>query len=271
MLKEELSKIVENEYALPEGIDDYLIVKQVILVLSSPDPELRDKLAYRILYNWLLEKKLLQDEQLENLLEDAISQSMLFNGMGQAGTDTIFLRSFSSLLIALILIRDNKDHFLAEHTIRKVMNTLVRYCREEKDYRSYVEGKGWAHAAAHISDALDECVRSRYIGLTECKLVWSGLKKLLENAPEVFNSEEDERIATAATAMVELGKVPLSLICEWLMDVRLPMENDIHLRHIRINFKHFTRCFRMRLQKKGLLPAENKLIIIEEKFNPYMR
>lgn len=46
--------------------------------------------------------------------------------------------------------------------------------------------------------------------------MWSGLNSILESAPEVFSSEEDERIATTVTAMVELGKVPLSVICEWL-------------------------------------------------------
>jgi hypothetical protein len=140
-------------------------------------------------------------------------------------------------------------------------------CKREKDYRGFVQGKGWAHAAAHIFDALDECVRSRYIGLEECKLVWSGLYTLLENAPEVFNSEEDERIATAVAAMVELGKVPLSVICEWLMDVKLPGDNDINQGHMRVNFKHDTWIFTKKARRtefvihKGTDPSANKYIV----------
>ncbi|OPH47042.1 hypothetical protein BC351_40410 [Paenibacillus ferrarius] len=270
VLKEELRIIVGNNFSLPQGIDEYSMVQQVVDLLSSTDPELRDKLAYRILDNWLLEKKLLPDEQLVKLLNNAISHNMLFNRIGEVGTDSIFLRSFSSLLIALLLIRDNRDQYLTENKVRKIMNTLITYCKSEKDYRGYVEGKGWAHAAAHISDALDECVRNRYVGLEECKLVWSGLNSILESAPEVFSSEEDERIATTVTAMVELGKVPLSVICEWLMDVKLPTVNELTRRHSRINFKHFTRCLMIRLSEKGLLGAENDLIRVERRFNPYI-
>lgn len=155
MLKEELRIIVGNNFSLPQGIDEYSMVQQVVDLLSSTDPELRDKLAYRILNNWLLEKKLLPDEQLVKLLDNAISHNMLFNRIGEVGTDSIFLRSFSSLLIALLLIRDNRDQYLTENKVHKIMNTLITYCKSEKDYRGYVEGKGWAHAAAHISDALD--------------------------------------------------------------------------------------------------------------------
>ncbi|NOU98680.1 hypothetical protein [Paenibacillus planticolens] len=68
MLKEELRIIVGNNFTLPQGIDENSIVQQVVDLLSSTDPELRDKLAYRILHNWLLEKKLLQDEKLNGSL-----------------------------------------------------------------------------------------------------------------------------------------------------------------------------------------------------------
>lgn len=268
MIKEELRKIVENGYAVPEGADEYPMVQKVIQVLGSIDPELRDDLGYDILQNWLVEQSLLTKEQLEDLLVYSISDEMLLKQIGESGTDSVFLRTFSSLLIALLLIRDNRDHFLQETTFQNVMNTLVNYCKQERDFRGYVAEKGWAHAAAHVSDAIDECVRSRFTRSNDCQFLWSGLRALLENAPDVFNTEEDERIATAVTAMVELKKVSIKTICEWLNLVELPAEKEIRFRYRRINFKLFVRCLFMRLKEKGLLGEEQEIISVEHRFNP---
>lgn len=54
------------------------------------------------------------------------------------------------------------------------------------------------------------------------------------------------------------------------MDVKLPTVNQLTRRHSRINFKHFTRCLMIRLSEKGLLGAENDLIRVERRFNPYI-
>lgn len=268
MIKEELRKIVVNGYAVPEEVKEFTMVQKVVQVLGSTDPELRDDLGYDILQNWLVEQSRLTNEQLEDLLVYAISDEMLLKQVGESGTDSVFLRSFSSLLIALLLIRDNRDQYLPESTFRILMNNLVNYCKQERDYRGYDEEKGWAHAPAHVSDAIDECVRSRYTGAEECQYLWSGLLALLENAPDVFNTEEDERIATAVTAMVELEKVPLNTVCEWLNQVDLPAEKDMRLRYRRINFKHFVRSLFMRLKEKGLLSEEQAILAVEHRFNP---
>lgn len=268
MIKEEFRTIVENGYAVPKGADEYRMVQKVVQVLGSTDPELRDDLGYDILQNWLVEQSLLTNEQVEDLLLHSISDEMLLKQIGESGTDTVFLRTFSSLLIALLLIRDNRDQFLQGSSFQKVMHTLVNYCHQDRDFRGYVAEKGWAHAAAHVSDAIDECVRSRYTGLEECQFLWSGLRALMESAPDVFNTEEDERIATAVAAMVELNKAPLKTVCEWLNQVELPAEKEIQFRYRRNNFKHFVRCLFMRLQEKGLLNEEQEIIAVEHRFNP---
>lgn len=266
MIKDMLREIEKNQFTLPEGTDEYQIVRQVVGVLGETDSELRE-LGYTVLQNWLLDKNVLTDEQMKELLNQAISKDMLFSGITETESDHVFLRSFSLLLIGLLLIRDNRDGFLDETTFREVMTSLVTYCKQEKDLRGFVEGKGWAHAAAHASDAVDECVRNRYIGLEDCKVLWTGLSELLTNAPHVFNAEEDERIATAVTAMVEPGKVPLLTLCEWLMQIEVSKGNDIQLRYRRINFKHFIRSLTIRLLEKGF--HEQKLLELEHRFNPY--
>ncbi|MFH5779929.1 DUF2785 domain-containing protein [Heyndrickxia oleronia] len=269
MLKEQLYEIIRHNYALPKGLDEFEAVQQVIGVLGSTDAEVRDELGYRILANWLLRKNFLTGSQLSILLEQAISDDMLFFKIGEAESDHVFKRTFSALLIALILIRDNREEFLGEAAFFQALERINLYCRLEKDYRSYVEGKGWAHGPAHISDAIDECVRHRFTGLDECSKLWEGLLHLIDGAPHVYDAEEDERITIPIIAMVESGKVPFSTLCRWLERIELPAEKDLISMTRRINIKHFIRCLIFGLLGKGLGKVED-LIIIERKFNPFV-
>jgi hypothetical protein len=271
--------IQKNDYRLPEGLDEFEAVKLVMRSLSSSNGELRDDLGYTILVKWLVKENILNGNQLKNILKEAISDDMLYFKIGESGTDSVFQRSFSSLLIALVLFRDNQEQFLSEREFTDTFNRLVEYCKLEKDFRSYVKGKGWAHAPAHISDALDECVRNRYTDHGKCKVLWGSLKTLIENAPHVFDAEEDERIATPVIAMVELEMVQFTDLFQWMQKVDIhQLDNDLDDASERyakltkkLNFKHFLRCLYMRMKEKSLIGKEEEESLFEQehKFNPH--
>ncbi len=269
MLKTELQSIVKNNYAIPNGLDEFQAVQQIVTVLGSTDPELRDELGMTILSKWLINQSYLTNEQLEELLHQTISEDFLFHKIGEVNTDSVFLRAFSTLLIALILYRDNQEQFLTEHSFRQAMKHLVTYCEQEKDLRGYVEGKGWAHAAAHVSDAVDECVRSRFTTFDECKDMCKGLFQLLIHAPFVYDAEEDERIVIAVVAMIELEKISLLDLTDWISEIEWSGLSEEWQRYQRVNCKHFLRSLYMRLREKKLLGEnEHKLIELEHRFNP---
>ncbi|QQZ09990.1 DUF2785 domain-containing protein [Heyndrickxia vini] len=264
-MKDVLRQVKENDYKLPHDWDEFTAVQNVINVLGSIDSELRDDLAYSILSHWLLVERFLTGEQLEEILEYAVSNDMLFHKIGEEDTDSIFLRSFSALLIALILIRDNQDEFLHESIYRRVQDKIISYCFLEKDFRSFVDKKGWAHAPAHISDAIDECVLNRFTGLNECQKLWKSLLNLIESATHVFDAEEDERIATAVTSMIKSEKVPLTTLLDWIEQGDVPEKKDLYSMYKKINMKHFIRSLFIRLNGK----KDDQLLEIERKFNPF--
>ncbi|MGE6256751.1 DUF2785 domain-containing protein [Heyndrickxia sporothermodurans] len=271
MIKENLYKIINHQFALPDGLSEYEAVLQIVQILGSTDAELRDDLGYHVLSKWLLEKNFLSATQLEELLNRALSNDMLFHHIGEEETDSVFLRSFSALLIALILIRDNREQFLSESAFRLVMDRVVSYCYLEKDFRSYDEEKGWAHAPAHISDVIDECMINRFVTVDDCNKLWHGLLSLLERAPHVYDAEEDERMATAVTSMIENGKVSLSTLVDWLEEMSVPVRKDIISMNKQINMKHFIRALFFRLHAKNLLPdASQQFISFETKFNRFI-
>ncbi|SDQ80318.1 DUF2785 domain-containing protein [Virgibacillus salinus] len=242
-IKEKLHNLLSKTHIVSDDTDEYKTVLEVVSVLGSTDAELRDELGYQALIKLLIHNNYLTNYELKELLASATSGEMLFYKLGEVGSDSVFLRSFSSLLITLLLYRDNQDKFLSKSEYNSVVELVVSYCRLEKDYRDFVEGKGWAHAPAHASDAIDELVKNRHADIDSCMLLWEGITELVVNAPCVFAAEEDERIATPVLAMIEYEKVPLSTLRTWMKEIPVSEEKL----HEKINVKNFSRCFSNRL------------------------
>ncbi|WP_419962360.1 DUF2785 domain-containing protein [Psychrobacillus sp. BM2] len=180
------------------------IVKSMVEHIGSTDSELRDKLIYSSFYQLIIERNQIEHELLNELLELCLSD-LLFKGIGENQTDTVFTRSFTTLLIALILYRDNEDNFISQYMVFKIKDKLIDYINLEKDLRGYISVKGWAHSIAHVSDAIDELVKSSKIDqkfyLEILKVLWN--KVFVSTYVYVHN--EDERILIPILEMLNNG------------------------------------------------------------------
>jgi len=78
-------------------------------------------------------------------------------------------------------------------------------------------------------------------------------------------------IVNAVVAMVELDKVPIAMLVDWLLQIDCPASRDLASHFRRINYKHFVRSLWIRLNAKELLPSDIDFAAIERKFNPYCR
>lgn len=258
--KQMLRSIVK-EGSRPE--DPFKTVMDVVNILGSTDAELRDELGYGALIELLIHQKQLTHEELRSLWKDSISEEQLFHKIGEEGTDSVFRRSFTSLLITLLIHRDHEDHFLSEGDFQLVLESLIEYCRLEKDHRGLVNEKGWAHAPAHVADAIHECVIHRFATHDHCQQLWSALHDLLNQATKVYDADEDERLATAATSMVLSEKVSLTTMISWLKEIEVG-----EALHIKINQKHFVRCVYLRLLGEGCCIRESEVRHLERLYNP---
>ncbi|WP_313894449.1 DUF2785 domain-containing protein [Psychrobacillus sp.] len=191
------SKIWEEENAV-------IIVKSMMEHIGTTDSELRDQLIYSSFYQFILEKNYLNDELLIELLDMCLND-LLMKGLGENGTDTVFTRSFTSLLIGLILGRDNKNSFLSQSTVYKVKDELIDYMNAEKDLRGYVSGKGWAHSVAHVSDVFDELIKNPNVNQELYFEILTPLWNKVFVSESVYIHDEDERILTPILEMLHNG------------------------------------------------------------------
>jgi hypothetical protein len=132
-----LRAIANNHYQLPEDIDRYSFLQALLQNFDTTDAELRDELTSMILLHAIIDQESagrLSAEQREALLLICIDDAHLFYRIGEAGTDSVFMRSFSSVIVATLLYADEKLHQISEEATRGAETALLRYAREERDW-----------------------------------------------------------------------------------------------------------------------------------------
>jgi hypothetical protein len=133
--------IVQRNYAVPEGESAFALARELSGLLGSPDPELRDNLAYVILGAWIVDQGKFAQPELLSLLDEW--RANLRSGLGESGTDSVLKRSFSALCLASLAEYDLKSPFLGASRYRALLSDALAYIKEERDIRGYDENKGW--------------------------------------------------------------------------------------------------------------------------------
>ena len=206
----ELKKIlteIKNGRKTWEEESKVFIVKSMVEHIGSTDSELRDELIYSSFYQLIIEKNQLEHELLKELLDMCLSD-LLFKGIGENNTDTVFTRSFTTLLIALILFRDNEDNFLSKDMVLKIKDKLIDYINLEKDLRGYVSVKGWAHSIAHVADTIDELVKNQKIDQKFYLEILKALCNKVLVSTSVYVHGEEERLIIPILEMLNNGLNP---------------------------------------------------------------
>ncbi|MDH6442728.1 hypothetical protein M2110_001257 [Paenibacillus sp. PastF-4] len=252
----DLQRIEENDYELRSGEDIKDYVKLMLEHIGDPEPVLRDELIYSTFYKWINEKRWFNDAELRELLWILLDEQHLFYHIGNKEDLTVYTRTFSVLVVALILQRHREKVILDSSEFIKVKQGLIRYYEEERDLRGYMEKEGWAHAAAHGADALDELVLCSESDAEVREEVLAVIQKMLYNDQYIFREEEDERIATIIVTIIDHHLLLQQSITDWILNLAQcgswPRSHSQYVN--RINTKNFLRSlyFRLLLTEKNM-------------------
>jgi hypothetical protein len=268
-LKRELVAVVEAGFGKPPDGVPIELARAALEALGSPDSVLRDELAYRVLAQWIYEG-LLSTEEVRELLLRAASTEMLFAGIGERQTHSVFRRAFSLLVIAVALDRDTREPFLSEREWRRILDSIVSYCEREQDLRAHVDKKGWAHAIAHAADVVDELARSRFASKADARRLFDALRMLVDRADEVFQGEEDERLAIALASLLTSGNVEPAEFHAWFHAAApaAPPTPDFAAQVRRVNWKLVARSLLLRLQREQS-PTADEFSDLDRPFSIY--
>ena len=187
--------------------------------IGHTDSELRDNLIYSGFCRLILEDYLTA-EQLIFLYKSVVSDDYLYYQIHEPNdSDAVFKRSFSALLIQLLLYKDKEHRFLKNEILSETFPVCVSYLQSETDYRGYVAEKGWAHAVAHGSDMLAQVVAHpmyhQFASSTNCL---QALKSCLWTE-YAYIDEEDERMLAVLDELL-LKSLTSDALIEWLEELQ---------------------------------------------------
>ncbi|BDR60921.1 DUF2785 domain-containing protein [Lactobacillus xylocopicola] len=195
--------------------------------VGNLDPHLRDKLVYTLFARGF-NLDAFTSQQVETIIATFIKEQNLFKGIGQPQNDLVFLRTFSALLGGLIIDKDSKQAILADKQRQLLFDWSIAYLNQEKDYRGFVPGKGWAHAVAHGSDFLSATLSHQKFTCTNEDELFTLIKTIWHNMQAPFIDDEEQRIASAFYLGVHAGNVTSAgftrFVCQF--DTSLNQEID---------------------------------------------
>lgn len=253
-LKARLQALAADDYAVPTQLELLPLVLAMGTHIGSPDPELRDTLIYTTLATWI-ERDVFDRRQLNEILKVKLNEQHLFLGLGERDTDTVFMRSFSMLVVVLALSAHRRAPFLLDEELQVIQRKALRYLAGERDRRGYVPGKGWAHAVAHAADALAELAQCDALEAADLQALLDAIHAAVATPETVYTHEEDERLVTAVLHIWRREEMAETAVVAWLTAFipdeadRLPLPEGYYRF---VNVKTFLRSLAFRTQTADL-------------------
>ncbi len=205
--------VLDNSYRVPGDRSLPELTTELVTMLGDPNPARRDRVAYAVLARWVAEG--VYDELLHGL-GDGVAAG-LRNGVGEDGTDTVFRRSYSALVLADAIHRDTAGHLLTDDAVLRWGDLASTWYLRERDLRGHVPGKGWAHTVAHGADLLGALARSRHFGAAELAVLLDVvLNRLVTPTPYGWRHGEEDRLAYVVMAVLHRGVVDAETLTEWV-------------------------------------------------------
>ncbi len=198
-----LQAIVDNGYEVPAGADLAALTRELTELLASATSGLRER-SLDILSNWG-EAGRFSDRDLRDLGEQMSVN--LTTGVGESGTDTVFVRSFSALILEMVVLADllreagvvGMPPLLSKDDVLRWFERALAAFAGEKDFRGCTEANGWAHALAHMSDLLGALARSSHLERAHLERILTAVAdKLIAPTDTVLLFEEDHRMIRGA-------------------------------------------------------------------------
>ena len=190
--KSDLLQLKEEKFSLENKTEKDALALQLLNCLASPDPILRDGIAFEALSYWLRNDQLSQSIyiQMFNHLTHVLNSNVEdFHGVYQ---------SFSILTLSEVARVDRKLPFLTDKQRVYLVKIGTGYLTNLKDYRGFSDKVGFRHGIAHSSDLMLQLTLNPAIKKPQLdKILKSLASQTSANEQHSFINGEPKRIAMA--------------------------------------------------------------------------
>ncbi|SDR22295.1 DUF2785 domain-containing protein [Pseudoxanthomonas sp. CF125] len=141
-----LQLLKQQDFKVDDAATRNTLAIRLLGCLSSPDPALRDGIAYEALTAWLRGNGLEADTRVR-LRDDLYA-------MLQAPDTEGFARPFAALVLSEVARTDRIAPWMTPAERVSMVDQATAYLRSVQDYRGFDNAQGWRHGVAHGSDWL---------------------------------------------------------------------------------------------------------------------
>jgi hypothetical protein len=138
-------------------------------------------------------------------------------GLGEQQSDTVFLRSFSILILTEIIYFDLTHPSFTDVEVQKIVEQALDYFKSEQDLRGFDLEKGWIHAVAHSADLFFVLARNRYASVSDLESIMYALQeKITAPVVHIYLYDEEQRLVRTTMGVLERNLLNLPFLTTWL-------------------------------------------------------
>jgi hypothetical protein len=207
-------RVIADDFTLPAGYSRATLTKALLRLLGSPNPELRETAAYSILDTWI-HRDGYSPAELEAMVNTLLGN--LSAGRGEISGDSVFLRSFSLLILTEIVYHDLRRPSLSPGNVRRVLEEALAYFAAEQDLRGYELEKGWIHTVAHAADLFFVLAQHEALEAADLSCILAGVaEKVAAPVAHIYLCDEETRLVRAVMAVLQRDLLGLPELARWL-------------------------------------------------------
>jgi hypothetical protein len=199
--------VIENDYPAPSDADE--AVGELLQMLTSPDPVVRDRQAYSVLARWI--RRGVLDNRLAGLGDSA---AQLF------AHPEVQARTFAPLILASAINRDTairRAGMLDEATVARWREAFTAWWPAETEIRGWDGELGWLHAVAHGADLAEELGDSPHTGAEDLTaLLTLVARRVVAPTAYQYAHMEEDRVAGALAKILARPELTEAAATAWL-------------------------------------------------------
>lgn len=207
--KDSLQQWKTSGFVIADAEQRTLRALALVACLGSPDPELRDGIAYEALSSWMRGKQL--DGALLRQLSAQLQKQL--GGADPSG----FRKPFTALVLSEVARTDRVQPWMTSAERAQMVEAARVYLSSVRDYRGYVDGEGWRHGVAHGADWALQLVLNKQLNAVQVQALLSAIASQAMAADgHTYGFGEPGRLARPVAYAVARGDVGEEAVDAWL-------------------------------------------------------
>lgn len=212
----QLEQAKANDFVLDNDISDDAFALILANCLGSPNPVLRDGIAYEGLV------ALLRGDRVSN----GVKHELLVKLSGSLHPDVVdqqgFVKPFAALALAEVARTDRLDPYLTQDERQQLVQTGADYLVSINDFRGFHASEGWRHGVAHTADLLMQLALNDNIGADEHRIMLAAISSKVAPPSTFYIYGESARLARPVLFIAASGTFNEDKWTDWLADIAAP-------------------------------------------------